>query len=95
MIYQAYQAYADGMTPVRGIAKSVVAVCDKAHPAVGEHISVRRVAAANGLLALVRLTHERPHFGIEVVRSGGRFHHWHAYCVPECMHLRTSHGLTE
>ena len=70
--YQAYQAYADGMTPVRGIAKSVVAVCDKAHPAVGEHISVRRVAAANELLALVRLTHERPHFGIEVVQSGGR-----------------------
>ena len=72
MIYQAYQAYADGMTPVRGIAKSVVAVCDKAHPAVGEHISVRRVAAANELLALVRLTHERPHFGIEVVQSSGR-----------------------
>ena len=58
MIYQAYQAYAGGMDdPVRGIAKSVVAVCDKAHPAVGEHISVRRVAAANELLALVRLTH--------------------------------------
>jgi polyhydroxyalkanoate depolymerase len=60
------------MTPVRRIAKSVVVVCDKAHPAVGEHISVRRVAAANELLALVRLTHERPHFGIELVRSGDR-----------------------
>jgi poly(3-hydroxybutyrate) depolymerase len=72
MIYQAYQAYADGMTPVRGIAKSVVAVCDKAHSAVGEHISVRRVAAANELLSLARLTHERPNFGIKLVQSGGR-----------------------
>jgi polyhydroxyalkanoate depolymerase len=72
MIYQAYQAYADVMTPVRGIAKSVVAACDKAHPAVGEHISVRRLAAANELLGLARLTHERPDFGIEMVQSGGR-----------------------
>jgi poly(3-hydroxybutyrate) depolymerase len=72
MIYQAYQAYADVMTPVRGIAKSVVAACDKAHPAVGEHISVRRLAAANELLGLARLTHQRPDFGIRMVQSGGR-----------------------
>ncbi|MDB5811829.1 MAG: phaZ [Betaproteobacteria bacterium] len=72
MIYRAYQAYADGMTPMRGIARSVVAACDKAHPLVGEHHSVRRVAAANELLALARLTHERPDFGIELVQSGER-----------------------
>src|SRR4051812_47787065 len=72
MIYRAYQAYADGMTPMRGMARSVVAACDKAHPLVGEHHSVRRVAAANELLALARLTHQRPDFGIEMVQSGGR-----------------------
>ncbi len=60
------------MIPVRGIAKSVVAACDKVRPAVGGHFSVRRVAAANALLTLVRLTHERPHFGIDSVESGGR-----------------------
>ncbi len=72
MIYQAYQAYADVLTPVRGIAKSVVTAYDKLRPAVGGHISVRRVAAANALLALVRLTHERPHFGIDSVQCSGR-----------------------
>ncbi|MEO7727782.1 MAG: polyhydroxyalkanoate depolymerase [Burkholderiales bacterium] len=72
MIYQAYQSYADGMTPVRGIARSVVAACDRTHPAVSDTMSMRRVTAANELLALVRLTHERPDFGIEMVRSAGR-----------------------
>jgi polyhydroxyalkanoate depolymerase len=71
MIYQAYQAYADVLTPVRGMAKSVVDVCDRVHPAVGEHISVRRVAAANALVRLARLTHVRPDFGIKSVQSGG------------------------
>ena len=23
------------------------------------------------------------------------FQHWHAYCVPESMHLRTNYGLTK
>jgi poly(3-hydroxybutyrate) depolymerase len=72
MIYQAYQAYADGLTPVRGMAKSVVSACDRVRPAVGGHISVRRMAAANELLALARLTHERPDFSIATVQSGGR-----------------------
>ncbi len=71
MIYQAYQAYADAMTPVRGIAKSVVSACEKVRPTVGEHISVRRVAAAHELLAIARLTHERPDFGIASVQCEG------------------------
>jgi polyhydroxyalkanoate depolymerase len=72
MIYEAYQAYADAMTPVRGIAESVVSACEQAPTDVGETITVRRVAAANELLALARLTHERPEFGISTVESGGR-----------------------
>ncbi len=72
MIYQAYQAYADALTPVRGIAETVISACEQAPPDVGETITVRRVAAANELLALARLTHERPDFGISMVESGGR-----------------------
>lgn len=71
MIYHAYQAYADAMTPVRSIAESVVSACDKVRPAVGEHISVRRFAAAHELLAMARLTHERPEFGIQSVQCEG------------------------
>jgi polyhydroxyalkanoate depolymerase len=48
-----------------------VAACDKVRPAVGEHISVRRVAAAHELIAMARLTHERPDFGIRTVQCDG------------------------
>src|SRR3954469_13811145 len=71
MIYQAYQTYADVMTPLRGVAKSVVSACEKVRPAVGEHISVRRVAAAHELVAMLKLTHERPDFGIGSVHCDG------------------------
>ena len=71
MIYQAYQTYADVMTPLRGVAKSVVSACEKVRPAVGEHISVRRVGAAHELVAMLKLTHERPDFGIASVHCEG------------------------
>ena len=72
MIYQAYQAYTDVMYPIHGIANSVIATCNRAREAVGDSISVRRVAAANALLALARLTHKRPDFGIKTVAVGGK-----------------------
>ena len=72
MIYQAYQAYTDVMNPIQGIARSVIATCNGARRVVGESKSVRRLAAANTLLALARLTHKRPDFGIKVVTVGGK-----------------------
>jgi polyhydroxyalkanoate depolymerase len=60
------------MTPARKMAGSVVSACDKLHPALGEHISVRRAAATSQLLALARLTHERPDFGIRSLNIAGR-----------------------
>ena len=72
MIYQAYQAYTDVMNPIQGIARSVIATCNGARQVVGESKSVRRLAAANTLLALARLTHKRPDFGIKVVTVGGK-----------------------
>ncbi|HTE13712.1 MAG TPA: polyhydroxyalkanoate depolymerase [Burkholderiales bacterium] len=72
MIYQAYQAYADVMLPVHCIARSVIATCDRARRAVNGAVSVRRVAAANQLVALARLTHKRPAFDILAVTVGDR-----------------------
>jgi poly(3-hydroxybutyrate) depolymerase len=72
MIYQAYQLYADGMSPARSIANSVVRSCDHVQPILGEHSLVRRMSAAGQLMALARLTHERPEFGIASLNIAGR-----------------------
>ena len=72
MIYQAYQTYVDVMNPIHGIAGSVIATCNRARCAIGESNSVRRIAAANQLVALARLTHKRPAFDIKTVTVGKR-----------------------
>lgn len=54
------------------IAKGVIATCNRARGVVGNSISVRRVTAANTLLALARLTHKRPDFGINSVSVNGK-----------------------
>src|SRR3954469_17978826 len=100
MIYQAYESYADVMLPVRGIASSVISACEKVRPVIGGHISVRQVAAANTLLTMVRLTHERPHFGINSVQSGGRevgVTEKVAFSTPFCklLHFKKDHATTQ
>jgi poly(3-hydroxybutyrate) depolymerase len=72
MIYQAYQLYADGMTPARRIAQSVVRSCDHVQPILRGHSLVRRMSAAGQLMALTRLTHERPDFGIASLNIAGQ-----------------------
>ena len=84
MIYQAYQAYADVMTPVHGMARSVIATCDRARWALRASNSVRRIAAANQVLALARLTHKRPAFNIGSVTVGE-----HEFAVTEEVVHRT------
>jgi len=100
MIYQAYESYADVMLPVRGIASSVISACEKVRPVVGGHISVRQVAAANTLLTMVRLTHERPHFGINSVHSGGRevaVNEKVVFSTPFCklLHFKKDHAIAQ
>jgi poly(3-hydroxybutyrate) depolymerase len=72
MLYQSYQAYVDVMSPIRGMARSAVAAFDQARPEAAGNDSARRLSAACELLALARLTHERPDFGIASVTVGGR-----------------------
>jgi polyhydroxyalkanoate depolymerase len=100
MIYQAYESYADVMLPVRGIASSVISACEKVRPVVGGHVSVRQVAAANTLLTMVRLTHERPHFGINSVQIGDRevaVKEKVVFSTPFCklLHFKKDHAIAQ
>jgi poly-beta-hydroxyalkanoate depolymerase len=72
MLYQAYQAHADIMVPVRRLA-------GMAAKSVGERLNgsarptmLSNLTAAYELIARAGLTHERPPYGIEGVTVGDR-----------------------
>lgn len=70
MLYQAYQASADIMLPVRALAGYALS----AHQAL-PHINgpgVRSLTAAYELIARARLTHTRPDYGIPSIMVGNR-----------------------
>ena len=73
MLYQAYQAHADIMGPVRAAGGHRGACdrpsCDRRRPATA---SVRNLTAAYELIARAGLTHTRPPFGIDSVMVGNR-----------------------
>jgi poly(3-hydroxybutyrate) depolymerase len=68
MLYQAYQAHADIMGPVRMLAAS-------ANKAIGQPLTgttLRNLTAAYELIARAGLTHVRPSFGIDQIKVGNR-----------------------
>ena len=72
MLYQAYQAHADIMVPVRRLAGTALR-------SVGEHLNgssrptvVSNLTAAYELIARAGLTHERPLYGIDSIAINGR-----------------------
>ncbi len=70
MLYQAYQAHADLMVPVRALASVATS-----RPGLSftENLGiVRNLMAACELIARARLTHHRPPFGIDMVTVGNR-----------------------
>jgi polyhydroxyalkanoate depolymerase len=70
MLYQAYQASADIMLPVRALAGFALS----AHHAV-PHLNggaLRNLTAAYELISRARLTHTRPDYGIDSVMVGNR-----------------------
>ena len=72
MLYQAYQAHADIMGPVRqfaGIAARAVGV--KLNGAASPTV-LSNLTAAYELIARAGLTHERPAYGIDTVTINGR-----------------------
>jgi poly(3-hydroxybutyrate) depolymerase len=70
MLYQAYQAHADVMVPVRALAGILVANMGRSLTA--NHSVIRNLSAAYELIARAGLTHRRPPFGISTVMVGNR-----------------------
>ena len=69
MLYQAYQAHADLMVPVRALAS----LASRIGPPFPENLGmVHSLTAACELIARAKLTHERPPFGIDTVMVGNR-----------------------
>ncbi len=70
MLYQAYQAQADILDPIRQFARAAQTALGG--PFFGALGQVRRIAAGYELLARAGLSHARPSFGIDRVRVAGR-----------------------
>ncbi|GAA0833534.1 polyhydroxyalkanoate depolymerase [Cupriavidus pauculus] len=74
MLYQAYQTYADMMQPACSLADITATLVDafqRMVPRADQSESLRSLRAGCEVLALARLTHYRPPFGIDSVRING------------------------
>jgi poly(3-hydroxybutyrate) depolymerase len=70
MLYQAYQAHADFMVPVRVLASLAAS---RIAPSFTQNLGMlSNIMAACELIARAKLTHHRPPFGIETVMVGNR-----------------------
>src|SRR6204780_4447412 len=70
MLYLAYQAQSDLITPAK--AWATLALAGGHQPLLAEQPAVRNLTAAYELIARVGLTHTRPPFGIRSVNVGNR-----------------------
>ncbi|WP_059411237.1 polyhydroxyalkanoate depolymerase [Cupriavidus basilensis] len=70
MLYQVYQTYADLMQPACSVA-DMMAVAMAANPRLAACEPMRATRAACEVLALSRLTHHRPAFGIDSITVDG------------------------
>ena len=71
MLYGAYQAYDDALTPIRLMAEASFGMLDRSWPVFGNPPLLRRAAAALELISHAGLSHERPVFGIDAVTLAG------------------------
>ena len=72
LVYQAYQAHADFMWPMRTMAKSALPTLKRARDVPGEDMALRKLAAACEVFVLATLTHARPPFRLESITVGER-----------------------
>jgi poly(3-hydroxybutyrate) depolymerase len=84
MMYQAYQAYANSVAPLQAGASAVAASCANGPGILSAAPLARQLCASCEWLALARLRHERPPFGIHAVGLEGR-----AVVVKEAVVERT------
>ena len=72
MLYQAYQAHADLMLPLRALAGGSAQVISLAPLGITDNNVTRNLTAAYELIARSGLSHERPPYGIRSVMVGNR-----------------------
>src|SRR5689334_15970583 len=72
MLYQAYQAHSDVLTPIRLMAHAARGFLGPPWAFIGGHPVVRGAAAAFGLVSGAGMLDSRPEFGIAETRGGGR-----------------------
>jgi poly(3-hydroxybutyrate) depolymerase len=87
MIYQNFQAYADTVAPLRGLANMAAAALANPVPGISRNAVQRAIAALCELVARAGLSHHRPAFGIDRVMVGNR-----AVAVREVKAHRTPFG---
>lgn len=87
MKYAAYQTHADWMRPLQFAAGATVGAFDGATRGAFEWMPFRMLSASCAVIDLVRLTHQRPAFGIDSVMLEGR-----RLRVREEVALRTPFG---
>jgi poly(3-hydroxybutyrate) depolymerase len=86
MLYNAYQFYSDFMVPVRGLAQFGLSTLGPG-ASNGNGTWIRSFTAACELISRARLTHTRPAYGIDTMRSGNR-----DVAVTEVAEARTPFG---
>jgi poly(3-hydroxybutyrate) depolymerase len=72
MLYQAYQAHCDLMTPIRALAGRAAITLGQPLLGVADNAYLRNLTATYELIARAGLTHERPPFGIDSIMAGNR-----------------------
>jgi poly(3-hydroxybutyrate) depolymerase len=72
MLYQAYQAQNDVLTPIRLMAEAARAFWSQPWPLIGDHPMMRGAAAACEMLSRSGISHQRPEFGITEARVGNQ-----------------------
>jgi poly(3-hydroxybutyrate) depolymerase len=72
MLYMAYQAQCDALTPVRLLAQAAVGVLRQPWPLFSDHLLVRSAAAACELVSRAGISHRRPDFNIAATLVEGR-----------------------
>ncbi|MEO8279677.1 MAG: polyhydroxyalkanoate depolymerase [Ideonella sp.] len=72
MMYHAYQAHSDLMSPVRGLTNATVPMLDAIHPGFGGISPARRLSAACKTFSMAEVTHRRRPFDIPMVIVEGQ-----------------------
>jgi poly(3-hydroxybutyrate) depolymerase len=72
MLYEAYQAHLDVLTPVRLMAEAIRGFLDHPWPLIGNTPLIRSAAATMELLSNGGVSHNRPDFGIRAVMIEGQ-----------------------